>query len=96
MHSIPIVQWFDINQVGFLFEPSIEIMTILASGPPQKISISGTNSLLDSECLVLFDKIYSNEKGTDFLLSKNLHVAHLPTVKSLPIIEKNGNFIFRI
>ncbi len=96
MHSIPIVQWFDINQVGFLFEPSIEIMTILASGPPQKISISGTNSFLDSECIVLFDKIYSNEKGTDFLLSKNLHVAHLPTVKSLPILEKNGNFMFHI
>lgn len=92
MQPISIVQWFNIHQLGFLFEPSLELLTMLAVRDSFEIVIQGTGSYLDKKYFATFDKVNQNNCGTNFLLSRELYVAHLPGMEPLPKLTTNGTF----
>jgi hypothetical protein len=92
MQPISIVQWFDIHQVGFLFEPSLDFLTMLAASNAFEIIIEGTESYLDKKYFVTFDKVNQNNCGTNFLLSNELYVAYLPEMGPLPKLSAKGKF----
>ncbi len=92
--EIEIEQWFWLDTMGCLWKPTIDVLSKIGNTSTIYVNIVGTESKLDGIQYALVDRVDTNKCGTDFLLSSEYYVLHLPEEKKSQEIIKNGKIVF--